>query len=202
MIRDLIQDRDWMVKMDLKDAYFVLQEDRRWLRFRWEKGDLRVHRSPVWPISCSQGVHQNNVTSYGLDDNIHRQQFAASSIKGGSPGAGQSDGGLIRGPGVLCELQEVCVGPPAINGVSGVLDRFQINDRHTPSGEIGQNSQSGKEPAGTDIHNGKGPSTIHWKSQLSNTSHPTSSSVLSGSAGSETCNRYTQTGPRLSHLFL
>ena len=33
------------------------------------------------------------------------------------------------------------------------LHRFQINDRRTPSGEIGQNSQSGKEPAGPDIHN-------------------------------------------------
>ena len=98
-------------------------------------------------------------------------------------------------------ITRVCVGPPAINGVSGVLDQFQINDRCTPSGEIGQKSQSGKEPASPDIHNGKGPSTIHRKSQLSNTSHPTSSSVLSGSAGSETCHPYTQTGPRLSHFY-
>ena len=156
------------------------------------KGDLRVQMSPVWPISCSQSVHQNNQTSCGLDktvwvsdDNIHRRQFAASSIKGGSTGAGQTDGGLIQGPGVLSELQEVCVGPSTINGVSGVLDRFQINDPCTPSEEIGQNSLSGKEPAGLDIHNGKGPSTIHRKSQLSNTSHPTSSSVYGALQGAK-----------------
>ena len=66
------------------------------------KGDLRVHMSPIWPISCSQSVHQNSQTSCGLDetvwvsdDNIHRRQLAASSIKGGSPGAGQTDDGLI-----------------------------------------------------------------------------------------------------------
>ena len=40
MIRDLIQEGDWMVKMDLKDAYFALlirEEDQRWLMFQWEK---------------------------------------------------------------------------------------------------------------------------------------------------------------------
>ena len=162
--------------------------------------------SPIWPIGCSQSVHQNSQTSGGLDetvwlsdDNVHRRQFAASAIKRGSPGTGQTDGGLIRGPGFLRELPEVCVGSPAVIGVSGVPDRFQIDDRRSPSGEIGQNSQSGKEPPGPDFHNRKGASIIHWESQFSNVSHPTGSFILSGSARSETCHPFSLLGPRLSH---
>ena len=52
-----------------------------------ERGDLRVHMSPIWRISCSQSIHQNSQTSCGLDetvwvldDNMHRQQFATSII--------------------------------------------------------------------------------------------------------------------------
>ena len=40
MIRDLIQKRDWIIKMDPKDAYFALpirQKDWKWLRFQWEE---------------------------------------------------------------------------------------------------------------------------------------------------------------------
>lgn len=92
-------------------------------------GDLGVHMSPIWPLSCSLSVHQNSQTSGGLDetvwvldDNMHRRQFAASAIKRGSPSAGQTDGGLTRGPRFFCELQEVCAGSPTINGVSGVTD--------------------------------------------------------------------------------
>ena len=35
MIKYVIQEEDWIVKMELKDAYFALlirQEDRKWLR--------------------------------------------------------------------------------------------------------------------------------------------------------------------------
>ena len=40
MMRDLIQEGNWMVKMDLKDANFALlirQEDWKWSRFQWEE---------------------------------------------------------------------------------------------------------------------------------------------------------------------
>ena len=80
-------------KKDLKNAYFALpirQENRKWLKVEIPigRGDLRVHMSPIWAISCSQNVHQNSQTSCGLDEtlcmsdhNIHKRQFAASTIK-------------------------------------------------------------------------------------------------------------------------
>ena len=40
VIRDILQGGDWMVSIDLNDAYLsvtVAQEDRRFLRFRWKR---------------------------------------------------------------------------------------------------------------------------------------------------------------------
>ena len=32
--------------------------------------DIRIHMSPIWPISCSQSVYQSSQTGRGLDEAI------------------------------------------------------------------------------------------------------------------------------------
>jgi hypothetical protein len=42
MLRDMLQEGDWMVKIDLKDAYFTVpmaEGTRKFLRFRWGGGE-------------------------------------------------------------------------------------------------------------------------------------------------------------------
>ena len=90
MIKYLIQEEDWIVKMELKDAYFALlirQEDRKWLRLQW-KEETHEFICLLFGVSAAPRVFtKNSQTSCGLDktvwvlnDNMHRQQFATSSI--------------------------------------------------------------------------------------------------------------------------
>ena len=136
MITDLIQEGDWMVKRIWRMPTLPCQSGRR-IGNGWSsngKGRLTSSHVSNMAYQLLLECSSNSQTSCGLDEtlcmsdhNIHKRQFAASTIKRESPGTGQTDGGLIWGPGFLRELQEFCVGPPAINGVSGVLYQFQIN---------------------------------------------------------------------------
>ena len=48
-LKDIIHPRDYMVKLDLKDAYFsvpVADNDRKYLRFKWAGECMRTHAFP------------------------------------------------------------------------------------------------------------------------------------------------------------
>ena len=90
MIRYLIQEGDWIVKMELKDAYCALlirQKDWKWLRLQW-KEETYEFICLLFGVSAAPRVFtKNSQTSCGLDetvwvldDNMHRQQFATSVI--------------------------------------------------------------------------------------------------------------------------
>lgn len=58
VIRDVLQKNDWMVTIDLKDAYLsvpVAQEDRRFLRFRW-RGTLYEFQCLPFGLSSAPRV--------------------------------------------------------------------------------------------------------------------------------------------------
>ena len=169
-------------------------------------GDLRVHESPIRPIGCSQTVHQNSQTSGGLDetvwlsdDNIIDDNLLLAPSKEEAQVLARLMLVLFEALGFSVNYQKSVLDPQQSLEFLG----FRIDSRSMtvalPAGEIGQNSQSGKEPPGPDFHNRKGASTIHRESQFSNVSHPSGSSFLSGSAGNKTCHPFSLLGPRLSH---
>ena len=58
MIRDLVKQRDWMVKVDLKDAHFLIpvhQAHQKLLRFQWKGQTYQFHCLP-FGLSCAPKV--------------------------------------------------------------------------------------------------------------------------------------------------
>ncbi len=54
MLKDVLKKGDWMTKIDLKDAYFMIPvapNHRRLLRFGWQG---KTTSSPVYPSACPQ----------------------------------------------------------------------------------------------------------------------------------------------------
>ena len=68
MALNSISPGDYMVSVDLKDAYFsvpIFQPHRRFLRFLWSSRRFEFTCLPFWAQCCSQGVHQNVQACYG-----------------------------------------------------------------------------------------------------------------------------------------
>ena len=58
MVKSILQMEDWMVSIDLKDAYLsvpMMEEHRKYLRFQW-KGQL--YEFPIWDRAVPLGYSQ------------------------------------------------------------------------------------------------------------------------------------------------
>lgn len=69
ILKDLLRAGDWVAKIDLKDAYFMVpmaEEDREYLRFQWKE---KTYQFNCLPLVCHQplGLYQDHTTS---DSNI------------------------------------------------------------------------------------------------------------------------------------
>ena len=68
LLPDLIQSVDWMVKLDLKDAYLqvpIHKEHQCLLQFQWHG---KVCMSPIRPNISTQGVLENNEAGCGASE--------------------------------------------------------------------------------------------------------------------------------------
>ncbi|XP_071789789.1 uncharacterized protein [Asterias amurensis] len=64
MVKQLIQKDDWMVSIDLKDAYFMIpiwSEDKKFLRFEWEDKIMEFQVLPFGLKIGSSTIHQNDI---------------------------------------------------------------------------------------------------------------------------------------------
>ena len=67
LLPDLLQPQDWMVKLDLKDAYLQIPihpDHQNPLTFE----DLHVSMPTIWSISSTKGVHKTAEASGGLPE--------------------------------------------------------------------------------------------------------------------------------------
>ena len=144
-IRDLLRRGDWMVTIDLKDAYLsvpVDTEHRQYLRFIMGRRDLRIPMSPIRTEQCSEGFHQANEASDGATET---SGSALSHLPGRSTEYGPVErGGWQRNPedsvsspttGVPGELGEITAHPISEGQLPGFHPMLPDNDHIPPRGK-------------------------------------------------------------------
>ena len=71
-VKDLLRQNDWLTKVDLKGAYFMItirEVDRPDLHFLAQQSPVSVHLSTIRPFMCSMGLNQDPEAS-----DIHTQR--------------------------------------------------------------------------------------------------------------------------------
>ena len=80
MLKDMLKAGDWMAKIDLKDAYFMIpmaQEDREFLRFQWKDKTYQFNCLPFglssapWVFTKTTRAVVTTLRELGLHLNIH-----------------------------------------------------------------------------------------------------------------------------------
>ncbi|CAG2247462.1 unnamed protein product [Mytilus edulis] len=62
-VKDLIQKSDWMIKIDLTDAYLtvpVLKQHQKYVQFQWQGKDLSISGTSLWNFSRPTSIHKIN----------------------------------------------------------------------------------------------------------------------------------------------
>ena len=146
MVADLLVKDDWMIKIDLKDAYYcvpIAETHRKFFRFRW-KGELCESGSSVWSGISPQDVHKTPEAGYGPAEAHGAQGDYLSgrpvSLQPGeiSPATGQRHSNLVVAvPGVCPQLGEIRTDADSDPGFSGVDGRFKKDVTLAPRKENG-----------------------------------------------------------------
>ena len=100
LLKSLVQQGDWTVFINLKDAYLsvvVAEEHRRYLRFQWEH-QLYEFLSPLWPhqrpthlYETAQASDVINKTARNQVDSFSGRYVIDGKIQGGASEAGARD---------------------------------------------------------------------------------------------------------------
>ena len=153
-LRELLKANDWMVKIDLKDAYFTIPIHPAFSKVHDKSTTLPVHMPPIRPVLCSMGVHKSDETHINLPskyggtyDCLHRRHTS----DGGVPSAGEGPPGGINlsADRPVHQNTEVDHNPSPTNrifGTAGRLDHFtpKSTRRETSSHQV-RNRPDGKE---------------------------------------------------------
>ena len=100
LIEMLLQEGDWMVKLDLKDTYFAVPihlADRKYLTFQFSEHHLPVRVPSIRPLVSPESLYKDHEASYSMaetdglsDDQLHRRQPHTGSVPGKKPSYGAS----------------------------------------------------------------------------------------------------------------
>ena len=188
LIKHLLQ-KDWLVKIDLKDAYFAvpIHQAHRFPRFQF-KGVInclpfglssasRIYTKMIRPVTAwlrQLGCQATSTTTW------------YSKVKARSLDDWTNGGSPLGGSGVHSELQNVSTRTNIDIPIPGCEYRLQDNEHlHTLHGSKLRDEITSIEIADRDNGLGQGPSEIHMHSLIREGSHHPRSTILSCLASSE-----------------
>ena len=150
LLKYIIQEKDFMIKIDLKDAYFCVpmsQQYQPFLRFIWGGGGggghtVSVHLPPFWSSSCPSLLHKAIETSGGPvtqtwleGDCLSRRYHCVQSDSGGNI-SGQGLNPLVTSAFGFCnQLEEISVRSFTLHGVPRLCDKFTGNELNIAKGK-------------------------------------------------------------------
>ena len=139
--KGLMQTGDWLVKLDLKDAYFsvpIHPSSQKFLKFKW-RGQTWQFKALPFGLSSAPCFHQVDETSglhikkvgdqiYSVSrrhvDNVKEQRRSQETLGDGSR--------VANSTGIYHQLEEECPFPDSGVGIPRVCLEFSQNDNITP----------------------------------------------------------------------
>ena len=189
LLSGLLQAQDWMVKLDLKDAYLqvpIHPNHQHLLTYVPVGGkELHVQMPTIWPVLSTQSVHQIAEASGGLleanrlsSNNISGQHANLAPEQEATTPDHPVDLPVAQGPGTYGQPEKVHNKPHSGVGVSGLSGGICINESvHSPR-ETAKDKARCKANVGLPTGDSEGSGTVCRESCSYTESHPFSSITL------------------------
>ena len=195
LLPDLLQSGDWMVKMDLKDAYLQVPINpchQPLLSFQWKEKVLYVHVPTLRPLCSTKGIHQTTKTSSrppppgGMpSDNIPGRSTDFTPAQGQATADGPTNRPALLELRTDGQPQEIdsCTYPDL--GIPRVQHQLPINANITTSGEDEENPTGLQSIAGSAVSISSTDSPVCGQDNSYPSSPTNSSSALQSTAISD-----------------
>jgi len=150
ILRDLLKAGDWMTKVDLKDAYFMIpihEEDRAFLKFSFKQNTYQFRCLP-FGLACVPWIFTKilkpltaQLPQLGMRMIVYIDDILRVHGDGTGPCYGPNV--PVREPGLCGKQAKVCSGPCTSHRLSGFPGRFGSTGAEPPS-------RKGEEDQGRD----------------------------------------------------
>ena len=136
-VTQLVRKGDYMVTIDLKDAYFSIpihQSHRKFLRFSWRNQLFEFAALPFWPYQCSKSIHESFETGHSKYatkgnsvSNLYRRPNYCGILKDGMQRAGRVCSSVVNRSRFQCKYEKIKLGAENSSGIPRVCVGFDKN---------------------------------------------------------------------------
>ena len=182
MLKDLLRAGDWMAKIDLKDAYFMIpigQEDRELLKFQWKD---RLYQFNCLPFGLSSSPwvfsYQDHTASRGMPDYIYQQHSCHGRDRVSITKPYHSSGVPAGESGICDQPPQVTTHPISRDRVPGVHCQLLLDGAETPREEDQKDKGQGRQSPASSLSVSPCPVLPHWENECGNTGHLDGLAVL------------------------
>ena len=154
MLKDLLRAGDWMAKIDLKDAYFMIpiaQEDREFLKFQWKDRSYQFNCLPFglfsapWVFTKTTRPVVVALREVGVRLIIYIDDILVMAETVFITGPYLSSGVPAGEPGVCDQPPQVTTHPISRDRVPGVHSQLLPDGAETPRGEDQKDKGRGRQ---------------------------------------------------------